>query len=257
MLARAVLITKGNTVKKLVLAASILAASTVTAFAADLAARPYTKAPVAAVVYDWTGFYIGADVGYGWGRSNGTLANATGLFPVPYSFDPSGVIGGGFVGYNWQINNVVLGVEADWQAADLNSSGNFPAFGTSYTVGTKIKDYGSVRGRLGFAFDRWMVFGTAGAAWGSWETTYGISSVPFVTSSVSSHAGWTAGAGVEYAFTNNWLARAEYRYTDLGRATFVSTAVNTSELGNRVTINDVRFGIAYKFGGGTPVVAKY
>jgi outer membrane immunogenic protein len=245
--------------KKIAFAAAALALGTVSASAADMAAR-YTKAPVAvAAVYNWTGFYIGADVGYGWGRSTGTLANAAGLFPVNYSLDPSGVIGGGFVGYNYQFSNVVLGVEADWQASDLNQSGNFLLGGVpTYTIGTKVKDYGSVRGRLGLAFDRWMVFGTGGFAWGSWDTSYAfIGATPFVTSSVSSHAGWTAGVGVEYAFTNEWLARAEYRYTDLGRASFVSALTNSSELGNRVTINDVRVGIAYKFGGPGPVVAKY
>src|SRR5207245_6950102 len=116
-------------------AAAALALGTVSASAADMAAR-YTKAPVAvAAVYNWTGFYIGADVGYGWGRSTGTLANAAGAFPVPYSLDPSGVIGGGFVGFNYQISNVVLGVEADWQAADLNASGAFPLF-LPYNIGT-------------------------------------------------------------------------------------------------------------------------
>ncbi|XSC46933.1 outer membrane protein [Bradyrhizobium sp. RDT10] len=96
-------------------------------------------------------------------------------FSDPYSVDPSGVIGGGFVGYNWQFSNVVLGIEADWQASDLNASGNFANnVGTLYTIGTSVKDYGSVRGRLGFAFDRWMVFGTAGWAWGSWDTSYGF-----------------------------------------------------------------------------------
>ena len=246
--------------KKIAIAVATLAIGTVSASAADMAAR-YTKAPVAApvAVYNWTGFYIGADVGYGWGRSTGTLANAAGLAPVPYSLSPSGVIGGGFIGGNYQINNVVLGIEADWQAADLNKRGNFLFGGVpTYTIGTKIKDYGSVRGRLGLALDRWMVFGTAGAAWGSWETSYGfIGLPPAITASVTSHVGWTAGVGVEYAFTNNWLARAEYRYTDLGRSTFVSVPTNASELGNRVTVNDVRFGIAYKFGGPTAVVAKY
>jgi outer membrane immunogenic protein len=246
--------------KRLAVAASILAASAAGASAADMAPR-YTKAPAAAPVltYDWSGIYIGANVGYGWGRSTGTGANAAGFFPVSYSLDPSGVIGGGFVGGNYQINNVVLGIEADWQAADLNESGNFLLGGVpTYTYATKIKDYGSVRGRLGLAFDRWMVFGTGGFAWGSWETSYAfIGGVPFVTADVDSHAGWTAGAGVEYAFANNWLARAEYRYTDLGRASFVDLTTNSSELGNRVTINDVRVGIAYKFGGATPVAATY
>ncbi|MBR0717423.1 outer membrane protein [Bradyrhizobium liaoningense] len=236
-------------------AASLLL--TTAASAADLAARPYTKAPAPmAAVYDWTGFYLGADVGYGWGRSTGTLTNSGGLFPVPYSLNPSGVLGGGFIGGNYQISNVVLGVEADWQASDLNASGNFAGVGGPYAIGTKIKDYGSVRGRLGFVFDRWMVFGTAGAAWGSWDTSYGVAGAnPFVTASVRSGIGWTAGAGVEYAFSGNWLGRVEYRYTDLGTASFVSTATNSAEVGNHVTINDVRVGIAYKFGG--PVVAKY
>jgi outer membrane immunogenic protein len=244
--------------KKIVLAAAALAIGTVSASAADLAARPYTKAPAPiAAVYSWTGFYIGADVGYGWGRSTGTLANAVGLSPVPYSLDPSGVIGGGFVGFNYQISNIVLGVEADWQASDLNESGNFLFGGVpTYTIRTSVNDYGSVRGRLGLAFDRWMVFGTAGYAWGSWDTSYAlIGAPPAVTASVSSHDGWTAGAGIEYAFADNWLGRVEYRYTDLGRASFVSPLTNSSELGNRVTINDVRVGIAYKFGG--PVGGRY
>src|SRR2546428_10422267 len=99
MLPRAVVNIKGNTVKKLVLAATVLAASTASAFAADLGARPYTKAPIAAPVltYDWTGFYIGADVGYGWGRSTRPLANAAWGFSVPFNPRPSGGIGGGVV----------------------------------------------------------------------------------------------------------------------------------------------------------------
>lgn len=237
-------------------AASMLFAGA--ASAADLAARPYTKAPPPIVsVYNWTGFYIGANVGYGWGRSTGIGTNAAGLLPVPYSLDPSGVIGGGFIGGNYQVNNFVFGVEADWQAADLNESGNFLFGGVpTYNFRTKIKDYGSVRGRVGVAFDRVLLFGTAGAAWGSWETSYAfIGAAPFVTSSVQSNVGWTAGAGVEYAFTNNLLGRIEYRYTDLGTASFVAPAVNAAEVGNKVTINDIRVGLAYKFGG--PVVARY
>jgi len=249
--------------KKFALAAAAFLLGTASASAADLAARPYTKAPPVpvATIYNWTGFYLGADVGYGWGRSTGTLTTAAGLLPVPYSVNPSGVMGGGFLGYNYQISNVVLGVEADWQASDLNKNGNFVlgAGPVTYNIGTKIKDYGSVRGRLGVAFDRWLVFGTGGFAWGRWDTSYGFAGLatPFVIDSVSSHAGWTAGAGVEYAFADNWLGRVEYRYTDLGKASFVSAATNSAELGNRVTINDVRVGIAYKFGAPAPVVAKY
>lgn len=237
--------------KKLALATvAISALLTGAASAADLAARPYTKAPMMAPIFSWTGFYIGADVGYGWGRSTGTGTNSVGAFPTPYSIDPSGVVGGGFVGYNWQFTNIVLGIEADWQASDVNGSGIFANnVGTLYNIRTSVSDYGSVRGRLGVAFDRWMLFGTAGWAWGSWDTSYGFAGAagPFVTMNVQSTDGWTAGAGVEYAFTNNFLGRVEYRYTDLGRATFVNIPTNSAELGNRVTINDVRLGLAYKF----------
>jgi outer membrane immunogenic protein len=233
------------------------------ASAADLAARPYTKAPPPALVaaYDWSGFYIGADVGYGWATSRGTAGAADGSFPIPYSYEPRGVIGGGYLGGNYQIKNVVLGIEADWQAADLNGGGNFLLGASTYHFQTKIRDYGSVRGRLGLAMDRWMVFGTAGVAWGSWDTSYAFLGVnPFFTNRVNEHAGWTAGGGVEYAFTNNWLARAEYRHTDLGSSAFVAGSgtvkPNLSEVGNRVMINDVRVGIAYKFGAGS-VVARY
>jgi outer membrane immunogenic protein len=114
-----------------------------------------------------------------------------------------------------------------------------------------VKSYGSARGRLGFAVDHWLFFGTAGWAWGTWATSYGATGFPPVfTNSASSHSGWTAGAGVEYAFTNYLLGRLEYRYTDLGTVTYVDAPSNTSELGNKVTINDIRAGIAFKFGGG-------
>jgi outer membrane immunogenic protein len=103
---------------------------------------------------------------------------------------------------------------------------------------------------LGFAVDHWLFFGTGGWAWGSWNTSYALTgTAPFFTNSVNSHSGWTAGAGVEYAFTNNLIGRLEYRYTDLGSATYVDTASNSSELGNKVTINDFRAGLSFKFGG--------
>lgn len=233
--------------KKILLATTILAMGVVSASAADLGARPYTKAPVLAPVFSWTGFYIGADVGYGFGTSKGQSSNAFGNFPLPYSYDPDGVVGGGFIGANYQFNQFVIGIEADWQAADLNGDSGPIGLGP-YTLSTSVKDYGSVRGRLGLAFDRVLLFGTAGWAWGSFETSYAFTGLPaYLVNRVDSSNGWTAGAGIEYAFTNNVLARVEYRYTDLGSASFVDLPTNTAEAGNRVTINDVRVGIAYKF----------
>ena len=119
-----------------------------------------------------------------------------------------------------------------------------------------MKDYASIRGRLGVAFDRLLVFGTAGWAWGNPSTSYALTgAAPFVTNGGNS-TGWTAGAGVEYAFTDSVFGRIEYRYTNLRTVGFVNVATNAAEAGGNLPISDLRAGIAYKFGGG-PVVAKF
>lgn len=137
---------------------------------------------------------------------------------------------------------LVAGAEADWQWANLTGP---------FTMASTVKSYGSARGRLGYAMDHWLFFGTAGWACGTWSTSYGSAgAAPFFTNSASSHNGWTAGAGFEYAFTNNLLGRVEYRYTNLGTASYVDALSNSSELGNKLTISDIRAGLAFKFGGG-------
>ena len=163
--------------------------------------------------FSWTGFYVGGDGGYGYATSSGTSVSP-GFGTVPYSFNVHGPIAGRIVGGNYQMGQLVLGAEADWQWADL--TGNSGAVG-GLTMATTVKSYGSARGRFGFAVDHWLFFGTAGWAWGTWSTSY--TPIGF-TSSDSSHAGWTAGAGLEYAFTNNLLGRVEYRYTDLGTISY-------------------------------------
>jgi outer membrane immunogenic protein len=202
-------------------------------------------------VFSWTGFYIGADGGYAWGNSSGTGANDVGTLPVPYSFNVTGPIAGGFVGGNYQFGQVVVGAEADWQWADLTGSGSLTPPSGLYTYSSNVKDYGSVRARLGYAVDHWLFFGTGGWAFGSWSTSYGFTggAAPFFTNSASSTNGWTLGGGVEYAFTNYLIARVEYRYPNLGPVTYVDIPSNSSELGNKITINDVRAGLSFKFGG--------
>lgn len=112
-----------------------------------------------------------------------------------------------------------------------------------------MKDYASVRGRLGLAFDRFLAFGTAGWAWGNPSTAYAlVGAAPFVNQSGRA-TGWTAGVGVDYAFTDSVFGRIEYRYTSLATTGFVSIATNAAEALNRVPINHLRAGIAYKFGG--------
>jgi outer membrane immunogenic protein len=237
----------GNRMKKLLIAGIAVAVfGWSPAFAADMAVKA-PPAPVAPA-WSWTGFYVGGDIGYGWGRSTGVLND--GVFntaPVPYSADPRGVIGGGFAGYNYQIGQLVVGVEADWQDASLSGSGDGTFTGITYQMNTRVSSYGSVRGRLGFAQDRWLVFAAGGWASGEAQTSYSTAGfAPFYTNKFDG-SGATAGAGVEYAVTNNWLARIEYRYTDLGTHAFEYAPCGCGENGNRITINDLRLGLAYKF----------
>jgi len=168
----------------------------------------------------------------------------------------SGTLAGAFIGGNYQFNRFVVGVEGDWQGSNLigNSqasssfglaAGTFP--GGPFTISTTIKDYGSVRGRLGVAFDRFLIFGTAGWAWGNPSNAYALYGAPpfFTRSGIS--GGWTVGAGLDYAFTDNVFGRIEYRYTNLGAPSFVNVPTNSAEGGHRVPISDIRTGIAYKF----------
>lgn len=248
--------------RRILLATAAVAFSSSFTLAADMAAPVYKAPPaVVATVFNWTGLYVGGDIGYGSGRSDGVLNDGTfNVGPVPYSADPKGMIGGGFAGYNYQMGQFVVGVEADWQAANLSGSGTGTFLISSYTMDTKVSNYGSVRGRVGFAMDRWLVFATGGWAWGNAQTSYSDTGAPppFGTNKINGSGG-TVGAGIEYAVTNNWLARVEYRYTDLGNHGFEVPSCGCGDNGNRITINDVRFGLSYKFGdwGKAPVVAKY
>jgi outer membrane immunogenic protein len=240
--------------KKIILATVLAGIGSTAALAADLGARTYTKAPaMMAPVSNWSGFYIGADAGYAFnGSSSGALTNGGGLLPLPYNADLKGGLGGGFVGYNYQMQQFVIGVEADWQAASLRGTSG-AAFATPPdSLGprvetSKVKDYGSLRARFGAAFDRLLVFGTAGWAGGGFSTTYSVNGLPFFTNDHRAMDGWSAGAGLEYAFTNNFLGRIEYRHTDLGKAAFLNTSINTGEQGNNVKLDDIRVGLAYKF----------
>jgi outer membrane immunogenic protein len=242
--------------KKIILSTVLAGIGSTAALAADLGARTYTKAPaMMESVASWTGFYIGGDAGYGFnGSSSGVTTNIAGLLPLAYEAKLKGGFGGGFVGYNYQIQQFVIGIEGDWQGASVrgtsaqgfvtNSGG--VVFGP-YVETSKVKDFGSLRGRLGVTFDRLMVFGTAGWALGGFSTTYSFNGSPFLTSDHRTTDGWSAGAGLEYAFASNFLGRVEYRHTDLGKAAFSSPAVNQIEQGNSVKFDDIRLGLAYKF----------
>jgi opacity protein-like surface antigen len=226
----------------------------------------YKAQPRAAKAYDWTGVYGGFDGGYGWAESSGILTDATANPLDPYNLGVRGPFAGALVGGNYQFNHFVVGAEADFQWGNLaansqaDSSYTTPAGslpGGPFAISTTIKEFDSVRGRLGYAFDRFLIYGTGGWAWGNATTGYALlGQLPFGVPGVSpgifvnnaDRSGWTAGAGLDYAFSKNVFGRIEYRYTDLGTTSFLSAPTNSGESGNKVTMNDIRVGIAYKFG---------
>jgi outer membrane immunogenic protein len=194
------------------------------------------------LLHDWTGFYAGAQVGYGWGQSSGTQnANGT-FFPVvPYAIDPAGALAGGHVGFNYQTNALVVGAEADIEASNLNGSMTISALDQTYVFNVKAETLASVRGRVGWAQDRLMLYGTGGVAWG-YVTT------PPLDTLNGWRTGWTAGAGAEYALPRNWSAKIEYRYTDLGRASSFDPNLNSTD-DNKLNFHAVRLGVSRKLGG--------
>jgi opacity protein-like surface antigen/outer membrane receptor protein involved in Fe transport len=218
--------------------------------------RPLTiKAPALSRAFTWTGFYAGGDGGFGWEGTNGTLTDAVGNVSAPYSYSATGPFAGVYIGANYQFDPFVAGVEGDWQKSSLTGNnrqqaaigavGTFPA--GPFTVSTTIKDYESVRGRFGIALDRFLVFGTAGFAWGDPSTSYALlGSAPFAATG-GNFSGWTVGAGLDFAVSDSVFARIEYRYTALNASGLVNSAANFADAANRVPISDARVGLAYKF----------
>jgi outer membrane immunogenic protein len=226
------------------LVTAALLASVASASAADLpVAPPAYKAPGPLVVppYNWTGFYLGAQIGYGFGQSSGTQNAGGTFFPVvPYSIDPHGALAGGHTGFNYQSGAVVVGAEADIEAANLRGDTSFSAFGQTYFFNVKADTLASVRGRVGWAQDRLILYGTAGVAFGH------VTTPPLETLN-GWRTGWTAGAGLEYALPHNWSARVEYRYADLGRVSTFDPNLNSTD-DNKLSFHALRVGVSHKFG---------
>src|SRR6266568_5173766 len=272
-----------------------LTLSAASAVAADLPARVPVNAPVMAPeVYNWTGFYIGANGGYSWGRSRSDVSffGAGGVPIAPpaasvtsNSFNLNGGVAGGQAGYNWQTSNWVFGLETDLQWSGERGSANFtcaatpliggvcvpgatflPAgvTGSALTVDQKIEWFGTFRGRAGvLVVPTVLLYATGGLAYGSVKTDMTLASVTPAglavaagSSSSSTRAGWTVGAGIEAMFGSNWSGKLEYLYMDLGSVSS-SVALVTPTLGanvnSRVTDNIFRAGINYHFNAG-PVV---
>ena len=239
-----------------------LAALAGTAFAADLPSRrapPVYVPPPSIPVFTWTGFYVGGQVGYEFGRSTG-LASIGGVPLSAGSASPKGIVGGAHVGYNFSTQSrgfgnfggggLVFGVEGDVDGSNYKSNYLLGAVNDS----TRQNIQGSARGRIGYAFDRVLVYGTGGVAFGDLSNQYTLGVLNY--SQPHTRVGYTVGGGLEYAISNNWSLRGEYRYTNFG--TFNDT-VGGVNVRHHETDNRVQAGFSYKFDNfiPAPVVARY
>ena len=271
-------------IRKLLLSTVAIAAVTSSAFAADLPSRraPPVFVPVPPA-FTWTGFYIGGDVGYGFGQDNITI-RGVGAGSTPLTNGPlSGIVGGIHVGYNFSTQSIpllgpaagafsglpfiggfggaggVVGVEADGRGSDLKHVLNV---GNGTLLSTRGNVTGTFRGRVGIAVDRALFFATGGVAITDFSNAYSgpVFAGGFQGSS-NTRVGYVVGGGVEYAITTNFSLRAEYRYEDFGHFTQspgFAAGLPVALIVNHEIIQQATFGFSYKFDNPVvPVVARY
>jgi outer membrane immunogenic protein len=262
---------------KLVMAgAAVLAlASAQPAAAADIPVPAYQPPPTV-ILFSWTGFYIGAHGGGGWG-SKQTNSAAFPFSPAPpppplplialapNSISPSGGLAGAQIGANYQVGSWVFGAEADASWSNLTAGPTCTATRTflgavtplSATCNVKVSGLGTIAGKVGWAMDRLLVYSKFGVAWAN--DNYNFTSASVLLPSLAANEtrwGWMVGAGVEYAFLDSWSGRIEYNYLDFGtRApSFTSgslisaSGVNSVAINIRERISVVKLGINYRFG---------
>lgn len=248
------------------------------ALAADLS-PPQPPPPPLPPPFTWTGIYVGGQVGYAWAADD---FNNFGFDPVSRLFvnstirnNPNGVIGGAHLGSQVQFNQLVLGIEGSVDGTSLNSTavGTIPVVFKASQLSASLSDdvQGSIRGKIGIAWDRLLLYGTGGVSFGGFNTDFDLTAPnrrpPFfaATNTSSTRVGWTAGGGVQYAAANNWWYFIEYRFTDFGT---LHNSLLANELppgaffnGNRrLQENQVQAGFSYRFNflpPAPPVVAKY
>jgi outer membrane immunogenic protein len=249
-----------------------------TANAADMPLKAPAMAPAA---YDWSGIYIGGNVGGGWAQNEisdpglGIVGTLLGV-PVTQTTNSSGFLGGVEAGANYQIGKLVVGTEVDWDWTGINGTGTSalsspllvlpPGVAINRSLGANTDWTGTATTRIGIAHDHWLFYGKVGAAWAhtkytdNWNVTgamlpAGINPL-FSGTGSSTRTGWTVGTGIEYAFWNSWSAKLEYDYMNFGSPT---TTINgtilpasgfgipfSAGLQNNQQISEVKFGLNYK-----------
>jgi outer membrane immunogenic protein len=234
------------------------------ASAADLAPRPYTKAPppVVAPIYDWTGFYIGANGG--WGQSHNCVDFVTRVGTVASGCgDGSGGVAGGQIGYRWQANQFVFGLEAQGDWADLSNT-RVSLLNPTLSTTAKTDAFGLFTGQIGWAWNAALLYVKGGAAvtgnrFDIFDNRTGVG----LTSASSTRWGGALGAGFEYGFAPNWSVGVEYDHLFMGNANNSFSVVDprlAAVLNDRVSqdVDMVTLRVNYRFGGyGAPFAAHY
>ena len=208
----------------------LLASIAGAAGAADMSARPaYTKAAMMSPAINWTGFYVGAMGGY----ASEATSDSSGL---------KGGFGGGTLGYNWQSGMLVLGIEADGAWADVSQTVTAPGL---VTLRDKVEFLGTVRGRVGAAFNQVLLYGTGGFAFADNKLSGNVLGVSLSDSKL--HTGWAAGAGIEWMFAQRWSLKAEYLYRRFESQTYFTTQLPAGVASGTLAMNSVQVGINYHF----------
>jgi outer membrane immunogenic protein len=219
---------------------SLLSAVSAIGIGSAVAADLPVRTPPAQMIYSpipaayWNGVYVGLNAGYGW--ANTSVSNVGGI-AVTGSSDLNGFVGGGQIGYNWQgASPLVLGIEADFQGTTQRRTDS----GSGLSLKQELPYFGTVRGRIGYAIDRAMIYGTGGFAYTNYKMT--VSGAGLTASDDSAKTGWTLGGGVEWKFVPNWSTRIEYLYVDTGNSSFNLAGVPIT---GRAKENIVRIGLNY------------
>lgn len=197
--------------KRLLLAASVLALMSGASFAADLAPQPVEPVAPAYMPYSWTGFYVGLNAGGAWNDSKWKSVPGVTLFPS-FNTNGSGFIYGAQAGYNYQFDQFVVGLEGDFSGSTVKGDGS--CAGTPARCRTKQDWLASIRARAGYAFDRLLIYGTGGVAFTQYKNDETFPQA--VSWGDSTRTGWTVGLGVEYAVTDHITAGVEWKYYDFG-----------------------------------------
>ena len=262
--------------KRFLLASSAVISFAASAYAADLPVRMSVKAPVAAAVpYSWTGCYVGASAGYGWGRETfgDPVPNFTLNAGDSVRVRSEGALVGGQIGCNYQLaSNWVVGIEGQYSWADIKGNATGPDLffaGKNANLSAKTDALASITGRVGYSFDRLLIYGKGGGAYAHDrynDHTPPVNALPFFAFPADDfyakvgRYGWTVGAGAEWAFADKWSAKIEYNHYDFGSRSLNLTdavgAITPANIAQR--IDTVTVGINYRFWSpASALVARY